>query len=120
LLLLELDEGMAVRPNCIIRFQCLSRSASSEASPEQYNRAVARGWESKSVEAQQAEASDKAATPRTRLSPEAAARSRERENLRLSRTRVLQQLESSQNPRHQKLLQEALADLDEKLKRLDL
>jgi hypothetical protein len=77
---------------------------------------MARGWESKSVEAQQAEAMDKSAEPRPRLSPEAAARSREREKLRLSRQQVLQQLQASQNPRHRKLLQDALADLDEKLK----
>jgi hypothetical protein len=80
---------------------------------------MARGWESKSVEAQQAEANDKTAKPRTRMSPEAAARSRERETLRLSRQRILQQLESSQNPRHRELLQNALADLDKKLAHLE-
>ena len=79
---------------------------------------VARGWESKSVVAQQAEASDKSAKHRMKLSPEAAARLRDRENLRLARQRVLQQIEAAQNPRHRQLLQEALADLDSKLKRL--
>jgi hypothetical protein len=77
--------------------------------------AMARGWESKSVEAQQAEASDKSAKPRPRLSAEDAARWREKESLRLSRQRVLQQLEVSQNPRHRKLLEDTLADLDAKL-----
>jgi hypothetical protein len=77
---------------------------------------MARGWESKSVEAQQAEASDKSVKSRPVLSPEEAARWREKENLRLSRQRVLQQMEASQNPRHREQLQEALADLDEKLK----
>jgi hypothetical protein len=80
---------------------------------------MARGWESKSVEDQQAEASNKSDKPRIQLSPEAAARARNQESLRLSRQRVLQQLESSQNPRHRKLLQDALADLDEKLKLLN-
>lgn len=78
---------------------------------------MARGWESKSVEAQQAEASDKTPKSRPRLTAEAAARHRERENLRLSRQRVLQQLESSQNPRLRKLLEDELAALDEKLSR---
>jgi hypothetical protein len=78
---------------------------------------MARGWESKSVEAQQVEASDKSVNTRPIMSPEAAVQWREKENLRLCRQRVLQQLEASQNPRHRQQLQEALADLDEKLKR---
>jgi hypothetical protein len=76
---------------------------------------MARGWESKSVEAQQAEASEKSAKPRPAMSADEAARWREKESLRLSRQRVLQQLETSTNPRHRKLLQDALADLDDKL-----
>jgi hypothetical protein len=76
---------------------------------------MARGWESKSVEAQQAEASEKSAELGPPMSPEEAARSRERETVRLARQRVLQQLEASTNPRHRKLLQDSLADLDEKL-----
>jgi len=80
---------------------------------------MARGWESKSIEAQQAEASEKPDTTRVRLTPEAAARSRERENLRLARKQVLQQLEQGGNPRHRKLLEETLADLDQKLSRFE-
>lgn len=76
---------------------------------------MARGWESKSVEAQQAEATDKSSKPRPKLTPEAAARVRDREILRLSRQRVLQQLERTQNPRHLQLLRDELADLDQKL-----
>ena len=79
---------------------------------------MARGWESKSVEAQQAEASEKSAKPRPPMSADEAARSREKESLRLSRQRVLQQLEVSQNPRHRKMLEDSLADLDQKLKKL--
>lgn len=77
---------------------------------------MARGWESKSVEAQQAEATETPAQRRPRMSAEEAARWRERESLRLARQRVLQQLEASQNPRHRKLLEDSLADLDSKLK----
>jgi hypothetical protein len=78
---------------------------------------VARGWESKSVEAQQAEASDKSSKRRPPMSPEEAVRWREKESLRLSRQRVLQQLEATQNPRHRKMLEDSLADLEEKLKK---
>ncbi|HEV2401848.1 MAG TPA: hypothetical protein VGS27_33250 [Candidatus Sulfotelmatobacter sp.] len=76
---------------------------------------MARGWESKSVEAQQAEASEKSTSARVKLTPEAAVRAREKENVRLARKRVLQQLEQTQNERHRKLLQQTLADLEEKL-----
>jgi hypothetical protein len=77
---------------------------------------MARGWESKSVEAQQAEATEESGkTHATRLSPKEAAEARQKENLLLARRRVAQQLESSQSERHRKLLHEALAALDEKL-----
>ena len=80
---------------------------------------MARGWESKSVEAQQAEATEDSTRVRTRLTPEAAARARERETLRLTRQRVLQQLERAQNPRHRSLLQDELSALDSKLKEFE-
>ena len=83
-----------------------------------YNSAVARGWESKSVEAQQAEAADKAARTQAPLSAKDAAAWRVRENLRLARQRVLQQIAGSPTPRHRELLENALSDLDEKLARL--
>jgi hypothetical protein len=80
---------------------------------------MARGWESKSVEAQQAEASEKSAKPRPPMSAEEAARWREKETLRLSRQTVLRQMEASTSPRHRKLLEVSLADLDEKLSKLE-
>lgn len=75
---------------------------------------MARGWESKSVEAQQSEATETSAHG-PRLTREAAACARQRETLRLSRQRVVQQLDQAQNPRHRILLQGELADLDQKL-----
>ncbi|HTS35397.1 MAG TPA: hypothetical protein VMH04_06980 [Candidatus Solibacter sp.] len=80
---------------------------------------MARGWESKAVEAQQAEATQASNTPRVKISAAQAARMRQKESLRLSRQRVLQQMEASANPQHRRLLQEALADLDTKLKALE-
>lgn len=80
---------------------------------------MARGWESKSIEAQQADALQQQKENRPKLTPQEAARFRERENLRLSRQRVLQQLETSQNQRHRRLLQNALAELDGTLKNLE-
>jgi len=49
------------------------------------------------------------------MSREQAAASREKENLRLSRQRVLQQLQAASNPQHRKQLEYSLAALDDKL-----
>jgi len=76
---------------------------------------MARGWESKSVEAQQAEANDRPSQPRRKLSKEEAHLEREKEGLRLSRQRILQQLAETQNARHRKVLEHALSALDEKI-----
>ena len=71
------------------------------------------------MEAQQAEAEGKTLSPRTRLSREDAARERSKESLKLARQRVLQQLQASENARHRRLLEDALADLEEKLNKLE-
>jgi hypothetical protein len=81
---------------------------------------VARGWESKSVEAQQAEASEKPGTRRPPMTQAEAALSREVEGLRLSRRRILQDLSVQQDSRHRKMLEQALADLDQKIAKLTL
>jgi vacuolar-type H+-ATPase subunit E/Vma4 len=79
---------------------------------------MARGWESKSVEAQQADADEQTKEPRARLTAKEATLMRQREGLRLARQRVLQQIEVSSNPHHRRLLDDTLADLDRKLKQL--
>jgi hypothetical protein len=76
---------------------------------------MARGWESKSVEEQQAEAAAASPNLKRLLTPDQMARQRQETGLRLSRQRVLQQLQAAQNPRHRKMLEDALADLDAQL-----
>jgi hypothetical protein len=83
-----------------------------------YNFSVARGWESKSVEEQQAQAVSPSGPAPPPLTPAQIASQRQRTGLLLSRQRVLQQLEAAQNPRHRQILQSALADLDAHLARL--
>jgi hypothetical protein len=81
---------------------------------------MARGWESKSVEAQIESAVGKPKTPsEPRLSPEQVQNLRDKESLELSRTRVQRELASSANPRYQEILRKALADLEGKLARLE-
>ena len=77
---------------------------------------MARGWESKSVEAQidMAEA-NRSAVPRKDLTPEQLDLIRRRETVLLSRTRVTRELASAQNPRYRAILNKALADLDAQL-----
>ncbi|HZQ70541.1 MAG TPA: hypothetical protein VFA68_18580 [Terriglobales bacterium] len=79
---------------------------------------MARGWESKSVEEQQAEARSEPKVPKVPQSPEQLAKKRQIEGLNLSRSRVLQQLQFATSPSHRQMLELALADLDAQLARL--
>ena len=83
---------------------------------------MARGWESKSVEDQIESAqsrSRESQSGRTALSGAEVALARKRENLLLSKTRVLRELESSKNPRYMTLLKRELKALEEDLKKLN-
>ena len=91
-------------------------AALSICGDEEYNRSMARGWESKSVEAQIDMAEAHSATKRTAApSPETLAVIRKKENILLSRTRVVRELDSAQNPRYKAVLTKALAELDAQL-----
>jgi len=79
---------------------------------------VARGWESKSVELQQDDAKSAAAEPKRRLSQQQRSLEYRKQALQLARSRTLQQIQSAENPRYRKLLQQALTDLQEQLSRL--
>jgi hypothetical protein len=78
---------------------------------------MARGWESKSVEQQQEEATSSTQQRGQPLTAEQIAENQRREGLELSRHRILQQLEVASNPQHRSMLEAALADLDARLKR---
>jgi hypothetical protein len=82
-----------------------------------YNRLMARGWESKSVEEQQAAASIQTES-KQRLTPQQSVLKREQEAIELSRRHVLQQLQVARNPRHRQILETALGELQERLTRL--
>jgi len=79
---------------------------------------VARGWESKSVESQQeaAAAEPSAAAP---FSAEEAHRRAERATLMLARTRALADLQQACAPAHRAMLEQAIADLDRRLRKTD-
>jgi hypothetical protein len=76
---------------------------------------MARGFESKSIEQQQAEMMERQRPTGPRLTPEEQERERKRQGLRLSRSRILHELEASENPRRRKMLQDAIAELDRQI-----
>jgi hypothetical protein len=75
---------------------------------------MARGWESKDVEAQVESAEAKKSGHETK---EFAQQLREQsiKDLQLSRTRIVNDLASATNPNHRKSLEAALAHLDKKI-----
>ena len=76
---------------------------------------MARGWESKSIEEQQAAAASEETPLKARLTPEQANRMRKVEGVRLSRQRVLQQIQNARDPHLRQMLERALADLDRQI-----
>ncbi len=77
---------------------------------------MARGWESKSVESQIDAAEERAALAKLpKLTPEEAERTQKRESLRLTRVRVMHDLEASKNPGYRKTLEAALKHLDDQI-----
>jgi len=84
-----------------------------------YNRGVARGWESKDVEAQiESAETGQTSRGRERLTAEQVEKLRAKSALLLSRKRVLGDLRKARHARHQQTLRAALAHLDEKLAEL--
>ena len=81
---------------------------------------MARGWESKSIEDQQAEAERAAAeSKRVPLSPAAIALGQRRETLQLARSQLLQQLEQARHEAHRQMLIRSLQALEQQLTQLE-
>ena len=80
---------------------------------------MAKGWESKSVEAL-AGVYQSSPRPAGLNTPAAATldRLRQKETILLSRTRIMTQLQSAQNPRYRELLNRSLVGLNAKLSSL--
>jgi hypothetical protein len=78
---------------------------------------VARGWESKSVELQQDDARA-SAEPKPHLTLEQKEIEARKEGLKLSRSRILEQIHATENPRYREILQQALAELEGQISRL--
>jgi hypothetical protein len=79
---------------------------------------MARGWESKSIEAQQDEAT-RQKTPRPALTPEQRETAARRQTLELTRSRAAADLERATAPQHRRMLEQAIAAIDEQLAALN-
>lgn len=75
---------------------------------------MARGWESKAVEAQQDAVADRRPTGPP-VAPGEAAKQGERAMLMLARTRMLADLQVACAAPHRAMLEQAIADLDRRL-----
>lgn len=76
---------------------------------------MARGWESKNVEAQQDER-ERTEAPRADVTPEEAARLARVRTLELTRARALADLAAARTPQHREMLEAAVRALDEQLR----
>ena len=80
---------------------------------------MARGWESKDVEAQvELKKTIMEAQSKAQKSAEQARRDSERRDLQLSRTRIQNELQIATNANHRKSLEAALAYLEKKIEEL--
>jgi hypothetical protein len=77
---------------------------------------MARGWESKNVEAQQADREQSGAARQPPVSAEEAARQAKRRTLELTRSRALADLATARTPAHRQMLEAAIRALDEQLR----
>ena len=82
--------------------------------PGVYTWQVARGWESKSIEAQQEEAT-RARSTRPTPTAEELTRQDRRRTLELTRKRAAADLLRATAPAHRRMLEQALASLDAQL-----
>ena len=79
---------------------------------------MARGWESKSIELQQDEASRRSAGTARPATSQERARQQQRRTLELARARATADLERATTDAHRAMLRRAIADLDDRLGRV--
>jgi hypothetical protein len=76
---------------------------------------MARGWESKAVEAQIESAQEREARAARRLTPQQAAEETKRDSLLLQRTRLLREFQNCRDPRYRQTLSSGLDYLESQL-----
>lgn len=86
-----------------------------------YNAAMARGWESKAVEAQiESKTSEFVAVTNKKIrTPDQVQKHIAKRNLEAARAKVMHEMASTQNERYREMLGRSLKDLDNKLAGLE-
>lgn len=80
---------------------------------------MARGWESKGVEDQIEEGNRRAEeSPRVEASLETRLRGKKFESLKLSRSRMLEQLERARHPAHREVLMKGLRAIEKEMEEI--
>ena len=79
---------------------------------------MARGWESKNIEAQQAEREAASTAPARTLTPEEMAAAARRRMLEVARARAVADRAAARSPAHRAMLDAAIKALDEQLNEL--
>lgn len=79
---------------------------------------MARGWESKSIEAQQEDARAQRGKGGAPLTPSERANLQRRRTLELARARTLADLQRSSSPAHRSMLEQALRAIDDQIRQL--
>ena len=103
---------LCIVPRCLISARNAPKSRYNEIH-------MARGWESKSVEAQ-IEEKEKTVTESVKTrTPDQIQQIIEKRTLELARAKVRHELASSQNPRYAQMLQRSLSELDKKIAAID-
>jgi len=102
------EHGFTIRTH-----RLFSRRLSSHAE------AMARGWESKSVEEQMENARQKKQDAAAVHSTRPVHHSRQHENLVLARARLVKDLETTSNPRYKQFLEASLVDIDKQIAETD-
>ncbi|MEO8482862.1 MAG: hypothetical protein ABI634_11670 [Acidobacteriota bacterium] len=80
---------------------------------------MARGWESKSVEDQIADARAEKRVPAPEQPPEERARDVKRTSLKLARAKTLQDLQQACDRRHRAVLEHTLEHLDAEIRKIE-
>ncbi len=79
---------------------------------------MARGWESKHIESQQAEREAAAKAPSRALTPEEAVAQARRRTLEVSRARAVADRAAAKSPAHRAMLDAAIKALDQQINEL--
>ena len=80
---------------------------------------MARGWDSKAIEDQQASAAEERSKPqKPAMSAEVREQQAKLDALRLSRTKVTRDLEAASNRQYRQMLEQALAHIDNEISQI--